>query len=49
MQASIKIAVHNISLETVDSAHTVRKRKKIAGQNAFEILLLNSTNMMEEH
>ena len=29
--------------------HTIRKRKKIAGQNAFEILLLNSTNRMGEH
>ena len=29
--------------------HTIRKRKKIAGQNTFQILLLNDANMIGEH
>ena len=28
---------------------TIRKRKKMAGQNTFQILLLNDANMIEEH
>ena len=30
-------------------AHTIRKCKKLAGQNAFKILLLNDANMIGEH
>ena len=29
--------------------HTIRKFKKVAGQNTFPILLLNDANMIEEH
>ena len=29
--------------------HTIRKRKKMAGQNTFQILLLNDANMIGEH
>ena len=29
--------------------HTIRKYKKIAGQNTFQILLLNDANMIGEH
>ena len=29
--------------------HTIRKCKKMAGQNTFQILLLNDTNMIGEH
>ena len=29
--------------------HTIRKCKKMAGQNTFEILLLNDANMIGEH
>ena len=31
------------------SGHTIRKCKKMAGQNTFEILLLNDANMIGEH
>ena len=30
------------------AAHTIRKCKKMAGQNTFEILLLNDANMIGE-
>jgi hypothetical protein len=29
--------------------HTIQKRKKMAGQNTFQILLLNDANMIGEH
>ena len=29
--------------------HTIRKRKNMAGQNTFKILLLNDDNMTGEH
>ena len=29
--------------------HTIQKCQKMAGQNTFEILLLNDANMIEEH
>ena len=32
-----------------DVIHTIRKCKKMAGQNTFEILLLNDANMIGEH
>ena len=31
------------------AAHTIRKYKKMAGQNTFQILLLNDANMIGEH
>ena len=31
------------------SGHTIRKYKKMAGQNTFQILLLNDANMIGEH
>ena len=31
------------------SRHTIRKCKRMAGQNTFEILLLNDANMIGEH
>jgi hypothetical protein len=37
---------HNLFLTT---AHTIRKCKKIAGQNTFKVLLLNNANMIGEH
>ena len=30
-------------------SHTIQKRKKMAGQNTFQILLLNDANMIGEH
>ena len=38
--------------ETTESKHrnhTIQKCKKIAGQNTFQILLLNDANMIGEH
>jgi hypothetical protein len=29
--------------------HTIQKRKKMAGQNTFQILLLDDANMIGEH
>ena len=29
--------------------HTIRKRQEMAGQNTFQILLLNDANMIGEH
>jgi hypothetical protein len=29
--------------------HTIQKRKKMAGQNTFQILLLDDSNMIGEH
>ena len=29
--------------------HTIQKHKKMAGQNTFQILLLNDANMIGEH
>ena len=29
--------------------HTIRKRKKMAGQNTFQILFFNDANMLGEH
>ena len=29
--------------------HTIRKYKKMAGQNTFQILVLNDANMIGEH
>ena len=29
--------------------HTIRKCKKMAGQNTFKFLLLNDANIIEEH
>ena len=34
---------------TNNSFHTIRKCKKMDGQNTFEILLLNDANMIGEH
>ena len=31
------------------TSHTIRKCKKMAGQNTFKILLLNDDNIIEEH
>ena len=31
------------------TGHTIRKYKKMAGQNTFQVLLLNDANMVEEH
>ena len=36
-------------LKTKTLVHTIRKCKKMAGQNTFEILLLNDANMIGEH
>ena len=33
----------------VNILHTIRKCKKMAGQNTFKILLLNDANMIGEH
>jgi hypothetical protein len=33
----------------LNGTHTIRKGKKMAGQNTFQILLLNDANMIGEH
>jgi hypothetical protein len=33
----------------VGIAHTIRKRKKMAGQNTFQIFLISDANMIGEH
>ena len=38
----------NFQLDSI-SRHTIRKCKKMAGQNTFKILLLNDANMIGEH
>ena len=42
----LQYVVHSGLLQ---SEHTIRKCKKMAGQNTFEILLLNDANMIGEH
>ena len=37
-----------LTLELV-TMHTIRKYKKMAGQNTFQILVLNDSNMIGEH
>ena len=37
----------NIFIDIVN--HTIRKCEKMAGQNTFQILLLNDANMIGEH
>ena len=34
---------------TGNALHTIRKYKKMAGQNTFQILVLNDANMIGEH
>ena len=42
--------IRNTQLEKARcSSHTIQKCKKMAGQNTFEILLLNDANMIGEH
>ena len=33
----------------IQTVHTIQKCKKMAGQNTFQILLLNDANMIREH
>jgi hypothetical protein len=33
----------------LNGTHTIRKGKKMAGQNTFQILLLNDANIIGEH
>ena len=33
----------------ISSVHTIQKYKKMAGQNTFQILVLNDANMIGEH
>ena len=34
---------------SIYTPHTIRKRKKMAGQNTFQIILLSDANMIGEH
>ena len=43
------ININRVTTALIDKYHTIRKCKKMAGQNTFQILLLNDAHMIGEH
>jgi hypothetical protein len=52
LRAEARVTIQEIKslgvLQT-ETCHTIQKCQKMAGQNTFEILLLNDANMIGEH
>ena len=49
MSSNLTKSLALVTLLVLESIHTIRKRKKMAGQNTFQIFLLGDANMIGEH